>query len=119
MKFSMDYGQAVELAKAGKMMQPDHYGLGWALVSTKDGALWDRNPHTGTLLQHQEDVRCMKAAWRQIWIHEYAGFNYQISSNGDGNWEVEPLEQQHAAASKHKHIQAARETFVEEGKWKQ
>lgn len=110
--FTLDYGQAVEAAKGGAMMQPDHYGVGWALVATNDGALWDRNPYTGSMLQHCEDVRCMKAAWRRIWFHEYAGFRYQMHRE-DGRWKATPLEQQHPAATRQKHVMAAAEDFAD------
>ena len=46
-------------------------------------------------------------------IYEYAGFQYTISVDGD-EVKVMPIKGQHPAASKEKHIRAARECYLEE-----
>lgn len=45
--------------------------------------------------------------------YEYAGFRYVMTRDDDGDWRAVPVEGQHKAASKEKHIRAAIEAFAE------
>jgi hypothetical protein len=49
-------------------------------------------------------------------IHEYAGFRYYVDVDAIGTVRMVPVEGQHWAASKDKHIRAARETYMAERK---
>lgn len=49
-----------------------------------------------------------------IIVYEYAGFNYSVKHMFGSEPEVTPLSDQHPAASKAKHIAAAREMYLDD-----
>jgi hypothetical protein len=50
----------------------------------------------------------------QIVTYEYAGFQYTITDRGGLDVTIRPLEGQHRAASKAKHLIAARDQYMED-----
>jgi hypothetical protein len=52
-------------------------------------------------------------------VYEYAGFRYYVDVDAIGTVRVLPVEGQHWAASKDKHLRAARDAYVGEARKKE